>query len=262
MTRGSSIRRRIVVSFAFILGLTIAIAVLADARLSRIDAEANAVQSRSLPALELATAIDATWSDVFALAEEAQLVQDAPTRQRLAARGRESLAQLKPLMCSYDGAAATPAARQAFDDFRTAVNEFVRVQDEAAGTDAQGSSWQTSSVNARLTSAFESGSSAIRSVIALNRKDADASVKQISADVGTTKIAVLSGMIAVFVLAGACGVGLLRVTRDLAGLVGQVQQSGLQVNTSVTEIAATAKEQQATANEIAATTTEIGATSR
>jgi methyl-accepting chemotaxis protein WspA len=48
----------------------------------------------------------------------------------------------------------------------------------------------------------------------------------------------------------------------LASLVGQVQHSGIQVNTSVNEIAATAKQQQATASEIAATTIEIGATSR
>jgi methyl-accepting chemotaxis protein WspA len=48
----------------------------------------------------------------------------------------------------------------------------------------------------------------------------------------------------------------------LASLVAQVQQSGIQVNTSVNEIAATSREQQATAGEIAATTIEIGATSR
>ena len=56
--------------------------------------------------------------------------------------------------------------------------------------------------------------------------------------------------------------GFNRMTDDLTALVGQVQQSGIQVNTSVNEIAATAKEQQATASEIAATTTEIGATSK
>ena len=49
---------------------------------------------------------------------------------------------------------------------------------------------------------------------------------------------------------------------ELTALVGQVQKSGIQVNTSVNEIAATAKQQQATASEIAATTTEIGATSQ
>jgi methyl-accepting chemotaxis protein WspA len=61
---------------------------------------------------------------------------------------------------------------------------------------------------------------------------------------------------------GTLATGFNRMTDELAGLVGQVQQSGLQVNASVTEIAATAREQQATASEIATTTTEIGATSR
>ena len=48
----------------------------------------------------------------------------------------------------------------------------------------------------------------------------------------------------------------------LASLVGQVRQSGIQVNASVNEIAASAREQQATATEVAATTSEIGATSK
>jgi methyl-accepting chemotaxis protein WspA len=49
---------------------------------------------------------------------------------------------------------------------------------------------------------------------------------------------------------------------SLAKIVGEVQSSGIQVNSSLTAIAATSKEQQATATEIAATTTEIGATSK
>ena len=58
------------------------------------------------------------------------------------------------------------------------------------------------------------------------------------------------------------GNALAEMTRKLAALVSEVKKSSLQVNTSITEIAATAKEQQATASEIAATTTEIGATSK
>lgn len=58
------------------------------------------------------------------------------------------------------------------------------------------------------------------------------------------------------------GNALVDMVTKLSSLVGQVQKSGIQVNTSVTEIAATAKQQQATATEIAATTTEIGATSK
>ena len=58
------------------------------------------------------------------------------------------------------------------------------------------------------------------------------------------------------------GNALGNMVERLSALVGEVQKSGMQVNTSVTEIAATAKQQQATASEIAATTTEIGATSK
>ena len=55
---------------------------------------------------------------------------------------------------------------------------------------------------------------------------------------------------------------LKNMLQNLAKIVGSVQNSGIQVNSSVTAIAATGKEQQATASEIAATTTEIGATSK
>jgi methyl-accepting chemotaxis protein WspA len=61
---------------------------------------------------------------------------------------------------------------------------------------------------------------------------------------------------------GTLAKGFNRMIDELAALVGQVQQSGIQVNTSVNEIAASAREQQATASEVAATTVEISATSR
>jgi methyl-accepting chemotaxis protein WspA len=61
---------------------------------------------------------------------------------------------------------------------------------------------------------------------------------------------------------GALADGFNRMMDDLTTLIGKVQESGLQVHSSMTGIAATAREHQATASEIAATTTEIGATSR
>jgi methyl-accepting chemotaxis protein WspA len=61
---------------------------------------------------------------------------------------------------------------------------------------------------------------------------------------------------------GVVSDGLNRLADDLSDLVGKVQRSGIQVNTTATEIAATAKEQQSTAHEIAATTAQIGATSK
>jgi methyl-accepting chemotaxis protein WspA len=61
---------------------------------------------------------------------------------------------------------------------------------------------------------------------------------------------------------GTVGQGYDRMSGELAELVGQIQTSGIQVNSSINEITATLREQQATAAQIAATTTEIGATSR
>ena len=56
--------------------------------------------------------------------------------------------------------------------------------------------------------------------------------------------------------------GLNSVTDGLSTLIRRVQKSGLQVNTSATEIAATAQEQLSTASQVSATTTEIGVTAR
>ena len=61
---------------------------------------------------------------------------------------------------------------------------------------------------------------------------------------------------------GALGEAFNRMADDLTVLVGQMQNSGIQVGSSVTEIAVMAKEQHATASEVAATTLEIGATAR
>jgi methyl-accepting chemotaxis protein WspA len=53
-----------------------------------------------------------------------------------------------------------------------------------------------------------------------------------------------------------------QMVAQLSGLIGQVQQSGVQVNSSAVEIAAVAKQQQATASEVASTTTEISSTAK
>ena len=60
---------------------------------------------------------------------------------------------------------------------------------------------------------------------------------------------------------GKLAASLNTMADKLAALIGQVQKSGIQVNSSAREVAAMTQQQRATANEVAATTTEIGATS-
>jgi methyl-accepting chemotaxis protein WspA len=56
--------------------------------------------------------------------------------------------------------------------------------------------------------------------------------------------------------------GLNSMATDLAKLIGQVRESGVQISTSSAEIGATSQEHLSTANEISATTSEIGATAK
>jgi methyl-accepting chemotaxis protein WspA len=61
---------------------------------------------------------------------------------------------------------------------------------------------------------------------------------------------------------GVLANGLNLMAEALTGLIGQVQKSGIQVNSSATEIAASSKQQMSTSNEIAATTNQISATAK
>jgi methyl-accepting chemotaxis protein WspA len=61
---------------------------------------------------------------------------------------------------------------------------------------------------------------------------------------------------------GTLSNGFDRMANDLTALIGRVQESGIRVNQSITEMAATLKQQQATTKEVAATTQEIRATSK
>ncbi len=61
---------------------------------------------------------------------------------------------------------------------------------------------------------------------------------------------------------GTIADGLNTTSDNLCRLVGQVQQSGIQINTAITQMASTLREQQATSSEVASTTIEIGATAK
>jgi methyl-accepting chemotaxis protein WspA len=61
---------------------------------------------------------------------------------------------------------------------------------------------------------------------------------------------------------GVLADGLNSMAHDLAKLIAQVQESGIQISSSSAQIGATSQEHLSTANEIAATTSEIGATAK
>jgi methyl-accepting chemotaxis protein WspA len=117
-------------------------------------------------------------------------------------------------------------------------------------------------IKGQLRPAFEKIQAALQTLVEADKADLDGATKRIVASADTAIIGILASLAVALLLAGASGYLLLRAITRMALLIGDVQKAGIQVNTSVTEIAATAKEQQATAGESAATTAEIGATSK
>jgi methyl-accepting chemotaxis protein WspA len=222
------------------------------------------VQTDSIPGLADSLVLKDDWSNDFLLTEAYALQTDPATRQTLDARLRASRADVDHLLTAYETTAISPGERESLNAFKSARQEYAQVQERILKADAEEKMRPAalSLVASQLTPEFDKANQAIEAVVSLNRSEADGSARQIVTDVGTSQTSVVAGVIVALVLVAVCGVSLLGMTSRLATLVGQVQKSGMQVNTSVTEIAATAKEQQATANEIAATTTEIGATSR
>jgi len=259
-----TIRQRVSASFGVIVASTMIMGAVAYTRLARINQETHAVQSASIPGLYYSMALQDAWSDDFLLTEEYVQRSDAAERQKTEVKLRDSRAELDKLAAAYEDTTPTGSSRQAFDTFKNVRGSYARAQDAVLKFDDRQRTLQDvlARVHSQLAPEFDRGLAAIQAVVTQSKASADASGQQIATDVSTIKVGVLLSVLGTLALTSLCGVTLRRASSDLRGLVGQVEQSGVQVNTSVTEIAATAKEQQATANEIAATTTEIGATSR
>ncbi|MEO5742227.1 MAG: methyl-accepting chemotaxis protein [Vicinamibacterales bacterium] len=134
-------------------------------------------------------------------------------------------------------------------DATSSLRQVVDIANQIAAGDLDG----TSTLHARkdelgvLGRAFDQMSSALKQTVAAAER-------------------IAAGDLAVVVAPrsdrDALGHALANMVHRLSGLVTDVHKSGIQVNTSVNEIAASARQHHATATEIAATTTQIGATSK
>jgi methyl-accepting chemotaxis protein WspA len=301
MIKRWTIRRLIIASFSVILGLMIGTTTIAYLRLARIEQEARRVQSASIPALYYSTLLQEAWSDDFGLTQEYLLETDPKLQQRTEEKRRTSRTELDALTAKYEAALATAESRQVFDAFKNARAAYTRLQDTAMAAEQGPSRDQTShelmpeferakTAMATAVQLNKAGADASVELIAADVATAMTSgIVILGLALGlagiccvvllrsiTRPLAALNGVVDMLCRGdftkrvklerhdeiGVLADGFNRMTDELTALVGRVQQSGLQVNTSVTEIAATAKEQQATASEIAATTTEISATSR
>ena len=289
-----TIRTRVIASFVLIVGLMVAMALLVYGRLVLVREDARHTQQVSLEQLDrIAVVRDTAFTHLQAL----ETWMDEPE----ASRQQQLESALQAYVASLDGLARMSDADAAWRERALAVRQSadayrgVSLQMRPGLTEsAQEPMHQAFEAQRTAIQALEDDSRA-RAHADLDQILDDTRHATATLVISSAVGVLLAGLCAVLLLRaisrplsllvrivnavrqgdftqrlrierqdelGILAAGFDRMSDELVGLVGQVQKSGIQVDTAVTEIAATAKQQQATAAEIAATTTEIGATSR
>ncbi|GAB4070777.1 methyl-accepting chemotaxis protein [Ancylobacter sonchi] len=296
-----TIRQRILASFLAILLVLSAMAGSCYYWFLQAESEALKVETSTVPALSSSLRLMSTWTRAQSLLRALALEDTPEGRNQVLDRIKANRETANTLLAAYEQTLDTDQDRRNFATFRDAIQRYDRVQETALGqTDGELRATIARDLVPLLTQvqqaledtvAFnqqEANESTAAIVSIVRNAEFGLAVGFIVA----VLLSVLSGYFLYRAVIGPLGkllalVGQMRtgdfserlelarrdefgtvsdgfngMADELTSLIGQVQKSGIQVNTSITEIAATSKEQQATAGEIAATTTEIGATAK
>lgn len=298
-------RWRILISFAIVLAVMVAMAGVVYAGLTRISRESASVQSETMPSLYYATQLQAAWVNEYALLEEHILQDTVDAMQEVEGRLRANRAELDRLTRAFEASIKLQRDKQELAALEPLAAEYLGTEEGVLvfsrdNRDAEA----RAHAETLLRPIFSKLQAALRALVTYNKNAVDASNQHIAKAVRSAYLGLAASFSTAVVLAilcgsllfraiagplgrliavtevlrqgdfsrrveldrrdefGTLGAGFNRMADDLTALIGQVQKSSIQVNTSITEFAATAKQQQATASEIAASTTEIGATSK
>jgi methyl-accepting chemotaxis protein WspA len=246
-------RQRIIATFAAIIATMILLGAISYTRLGKIENEATAIETDHLPGVLVSAEASTLAKDILPAVLTRSTSSDAQVRQRAAQTVEDALANETRLDSAFERTVTADSERQPFVAMVNARREFIRVYRAAVADNAL----TESEVNTQLRPELERYVATTDSLVALSRREGVAAAARIRTAVQTSKSTLEIG-ITVAALISIVFAWLLLSMLDR--LIGQVQQSGVQVNSSATEIAATSKQQQATATEIAATTSEVGAT--
>ena len=248
-----TVRTLILGAFSAVILIMMALGVVTFLRLSDIQSDARLLQKDILPGVLASGQVNSLAKDLLPAVMTRASAADEQAKQKAANAIERVLAEVMKLDASYARAITHDEDRRLFELARNARQRFVDAYHAASAENTITPAEATRD----LAPAIERYVAYTDTLVDLNRRNGVDATNGILGLVRGSIVALAVALLLAVLVAALCA---WRLLKAIQALVYQVQQSGIQVNSSATEIAATSKQQQATATEIAATTSEVGAT--
>ena len=248
-----TVQTLIIGAFSAIIVVMLALGAVTFLRLRDIQGQATLIESDVLPGVLVSGQANSLAKDLLPAVMTRATAMDAQAKQRAVDVIERALAEGARLDAVYGKSITTEEDRRVFELSRATRQRFVDTYRKAVADNAITPAEATQDLRPFL----EQYVTYTDSLVELNRKDGVTTMEGIVASVRQSILTLVVALLIAMLLAVFF---VWRLMKAIHSLIQQVQQSGIQVNSSATEIAATSKQQQATATEIAATTSEVGAT--
>jgi methyl-accepting chemotaxis protein WspA len=229
-SNGWTIRRRIIASFGVVLGLMIAMGMIALRDLATIDRQARSAATVSVPALYSSTDVQAELILNYALTAEYLGQSDILRLEGLEASLREQASRWQEVIAAHEALPSDDEGREAFKALVAATEKYFGTQREvlrlAADLDTAGANdlWRE-----QLSPQFEQARAAIQLVVDRSTMTAETAMTGIDEDLSSAKTVLVASFVAALVLTFVCAYFLSRaITRPLDRLleIFEVLRSG------------------------------------
>ncbi|MEO8314272.1 MAG: methyl-accepting chemotaxis protein, partial [Pseudomonadota bacterium] len=215
--KGLTIRRRILMSFAVVLGLIVVMGLIALRNLDNVALRAKNAEAISVPGLYYSTQVKAELILNFSLTAEYLGQADVLRLDAIENGLRTNSERWNKVIQLYGAISADDGDHKTFADFMTVRNEYAATQGEilklSSDLDTKGANdlWRK-----KLSPQFEKALAAIQIVVDDKKASADMSMKAISGEAESAKYIILASFIAAGVLTFICAYFLLRaITQPL-----------------------------------------------
>ncbi|MEO6078308.1 MAG: methyl-accepting chemotaxis protein [Steroidobacteraceae bacterium] len=223
--KGWTIRRRILMSFAVVLGLMVVMGLIAARDLGTINGRAKNAESASVPGLYYSTLVRGQLILNYALTAEYLGQTDVLRLSTIEEGLRTNGERWAKAIATFESLPMEDADRQKFAAFVTMRAEYVATQREilkrSSGLDTEGANelWRS-----QLSPQFDKTHAAIQAVVDDRKSSADESLRAIGRQVRTAKYIMVASFLAAGVLTFICAFYLLRaITNPLDQLRGIVE---------------------------------------